>query len=148
MFVSPLEWVDDHASGTATVELTTGAVGEASLNHHELTQQAVVAAGIDPTAPGNQHIVAFEIHQLYATPQTDLLRQRGSRVLGSGLLIVVHVPDRVVERQRDTDRQRCRRVPGSLRSSTYDKSTPLTLAVVVALYSCIVRVGGGRVDEQ
>jgi PKD repeat protein/flagellar hook assembly protein FlgD len=48
-------------AGEATVTLKAGQVATASLDATPMTQQEVVAAGIDPTDPDNQHVYEFKI---------------------------------------------------------------------------------------
>ena len=47
-------------SGSALVDLESGAVAVASLDSRPLTYDEIIARGIDPNAPGNQHSVDFQ----------------------------------------------------------------------------------------
>ena len=47
--------------GTATVALSSGQLATTSVTSHPLTYTEIVAAGIDPTDPANQHVYQFEI---------------------------------------------------------------------------------------
>lgn len=60
----------EDATGEATIGLNAGALASTALTHTELSPAEIIAAGIDPTAPENQHVVAFEIHLPYTVPQT------------------------------------------------------------------------------
>lgn len=52
----------ESGGGTATITLTQGQIATTSLTSTPLTYEEIVAAGIDPTAPENQHVYEFEIH--------------------------------------------------------------------------------------
>ena len=49
-------------SGQIDLVLESGAVAQTELISRPLTAQEVLAAGIDPYDPGNQHVYEFEIH--------------------------------------------------------------------------------------
>jgi flagellar hook assembly protein FlgD/PKD repeat protein/lysophospholipase L1-like esterase len=57
-------------SGTAAVDLAAGEVGAATLEHHRMTIEEIVDAGIDVTDPENTHVYEAEIH-LYFEPIED-----------------------------------------------------------------------------
>lgn len=48
-------------TGAATVALEQGEIAQTSLTAERLTYDEIVAAGIDPNAPGNQNVFQFEI---------------------------------------------------------------------------------------
>jgi uncharacterized repeat protein (TIGR01451 family) len=50
----------DH--GTVTVTLQAGKLATTSLTSTPLTRDQIIAAGIDPSDPANQHVYQFEIH--------------------------------------------------------------------------------------
>ena len=50
-----------NGTGSATMALTTGAVGSTVLESKRLTYDEIVAAGIDPSDPANQNVVHFTI---------------------------------------------------------------------------------------
>ena len=54
-------------SGSIEVALTSGDVGAAVLDSHRLTQDEIVAKGIDPADPANQNVFEFTIN-LYFVP--------------------------------------------------------------------------------
>ncbi|MGZ4708564.1 MAG: Calx-beta domain-containing protein, partial [Acidimicrobiales bacterium] len=48
--------------GTATVALSTGQLATTSVTSHPLTYSEIIAAGIDPSDPANQHVYEFTIN--------------------------------------------------------------------------------------
>jgi PKD repeat protein/flagellar hook assembly protein FlgD len=63
-------------SGEATVTLKAGQVATASLSSTPMTLEQVVAAGIDPTDPNNQHVFEFTINLAFE-PGTDPIPLHG-----------------------------------------------------------------------
>jgi lysophospholipase L1-like esterase len=50
----------DHGAGAAAVTLRPGAVAAATLSVHRMTLAEILAAGIDPNDPANQHVYSFK----------------------------------------------------------------------------------------
>jgi len=48
--------------GQAIVQLSSGQVATTSLTSQQLTEQEIIAAGIDPNDPANQVVFQFEVH--------------------------------------------------------------------------------------
>jgi flagellar hook assembly protein FlgD/fibronectin type 3 domain-containing protein len=56
--------------GSASIDLVAGEAGVATVSSRPMTIEEIVAAGIDPAAPENQHVYEAEIH-LYFEPVRD-----------------------------------------------------------------------------
>jgi PKD repeat protein len=56
-----------HNAGSATVTLKTGQIATASLTSTPMTYDQIVAAGIDPNDPANQHVYEFKINLAFET---------------------------------------------------------------------------------
>ena len=81
------------AGGTAehTIGLTNGSIMSGSLTATEMTYDEIVAAGIDPNAPGNQHVYKFAVEltftvglQSYQLPYTVYKNAQGQILSGGG----------------------------------------------------------------
>jgi hypothetical protein len=49
----------DRGAGTAEISLVRGEIASAGLESHRMTQQEIVAAGINPDDPGNSAVYSF-----------------------------------------------------------------------------------------
>jgi PKD repeat protein len=56
-----------NGSGNVTVALQSGAIAQTSLTAQPLTEQQIVAAGINPNDPANENVFQFEVHLAFAT---------------------------------------------------------------------------------
>jgi uncharacterized repeat protein (TIGR01451 family) len=65
-----------NGQGDVTISLVPGPVGEAGLTSHRMTPQQLVAAGLNPDDPANQHAYAFEMH-LAGAPFTGYVTRAG-----------------------------------------------------------------------
>ena len=70
--------------GSATVTLTTGQLATTEVTSHPLTYQEIIAAGIDPTDPANQHVYQFEINLAFRPFDPPL--ELGGYVTGAGFV--------------------------------------------------------------
>jgi PKD repeat protein len=70
-------------TGSANVDLKRGEVATSTVTSTPMTYDEIEAAGIDPTAPENQHVYQFEIHLAFTPTTTSDLTVTGL-VSGSG----------------------------------------------------------------
>jgi PKD repeat protein len=54
--------------GTGEIDLTQGDMVEAEVDSKRLTYDEIIAEGIDPNDPDNQHVYQFEVHLNFSNP--------------------------------------------------------------------------------
>jgi hypothetical protein len=66
--------IDAQGNGAASVTLEAGEVATSSLKSKELTEEQIIAAGIDPNNPANQNVYEFEVKLAFinGSPEVDL----------------------------------------------------------------------------
>jgi flagellar hook assembly protein FlgD/PKD repeat protein/lysophospholipase L1-like esterase len=62
-------------SGSGAIALTSGQIATTQLNSHRMTRDEIVAAGIDPNDPANQHVFQFEIHLAFRPSDSPIVFQ-------------------------------------------------------------------------
>ena len=73
-------------TGSATIALTPGSVGQTSLTASPMTRDQIIAAGIDPNDPANQNVYQFEIHLAFVDGGTTYNVDLGGYTSEHGVL--------------------------------------------------------------
>ena len=73
-------------SGSLTISLEQGSVGQTSATSTELTEQEIVAAGINPNDPGNQFVYQFDINLAFVAGPTSQPVQVCGDLTGNGVV--------------------------------------------------------------
>jgi PKD repeat protein len=71
-------------TGSASITLTRGEVATSTVTSSPMTYDEIVAAGIDPTVPENQHVYQFEIHLAFTPTGGAVVIQGIAAGTGSG----------------------------------------------------------------
>ena len=73
-------------AGSVTISLQSGSVAQTSATSTAMTEQEIVAAGIDPNDPANQNVYQFAIHLAFVAGPTSQPVEVCGDLTGSGIV--------------------------------------------------------------